>query len=60
MNQASIRLRMASRFRIEARNIAEGAGKMTYDEQQFEIEKSVMILGVAFAVSLISLIVWVA
>ncbi len=33
---------------------------MTYEQPQFEIEKSVIVLGFAYAASLISLIVWVA
>lgn len=32
---------------------------MNYEQPQFEIETSVMALGVAFAASLISLIVWI-
>ncbi len=33
---------------------------MTYEQPHNEIEKSVVVLGFAYAVSLISLIVWVA
>ncbi len=33
---------------------------MTYEKPQYEIEKSVIVLGFAYAVSLISLIVWIA
>lgn len=33
---------------------------MSYEQPQTEIEKSVVVLGFAFAASLIGLIVWVA
>ena len=33
---------------------------MTYEQPQYEIEKSVIVLGFAYAASLISLIVWIA
>jgi len=33
---------------------------MTYEQPQYEIEKSVLALGLAYAASLISLIVWMA
>lgn len=33
---------------------------MTYEQPQYEIETSVIYLGIAYAVSLICLIVWIA
>ncbi len=33
---------------------------MNYEQPQYEIETSVVMLGFAYAVSLISLIIWVA
>ena len=33
---------------------------MTYEQPRTEIEKSVVVLGFAYAASLISLIVWIA
>ncbi len=33
---------------------------MNYEQPQYEIEKSVVVLGFAYAASLISLIIWVA
>jgi len=33
---------------------------MTNEQPQYEIEKSVVVLGFAYAASLISLIVWIA
>ena len=33
---------------------------MTYEQPQSEIEKSVVVLGLAYAASLIALIVWIA
>jgi hypothetical protein len=38
----------------------ENVEKMTYEQPQYEIETSVFFLGLAYAVSLISLIFWVA
>ncbi len=33
---------------------------MNYEQPQYEIEKSVIVLGFAYAASLISLMVWIA
>ncbi len=33
---------------------------MNYEQPQYDIETSVMALGIAYAASLISLIVWIA
>ncbi len=33
---------------------------MTYEQPQYEIESGVMLLGIVYAASLISLIVWIA
>ncbi len=60
MNQANIRLQQPPESTIEPSEISGWRWKMNYAEARTEIEKSVVVLGFAYAASLISLIVWVA
>jgi len=60
MNQANIRLQQPLKRTIDPSDISGWRWKMNFAEARTEIEKSVVVLGFAYAASLISLIVWVA
>jgi len=59
-NQNSLRSLQRLQVRIKAWENRNWSKKMTYEQPQYEIEKSVLALGLAYAASLISLIVWMA
>jgi hypothetical protein len=60
MNQANIRFQQPPERTIQPSEISGWRWKMNYAEARTEIENSVVVLGFAYAASLISLIVWVA
>ena len=60
MNQATLRPLRRRRIRIWAWDRQGMEQNMTYEQPHYEIESSVIALGIVYAVSLISLILWVA